>query len=635
VTPAGATVTYQWSRLNTSTFKYDPIIGANERTYTLKDDDVGKNIEVTVTGIGSYIGAVTSDYLGPVMSAEYTAVSSIGDITGELEVGSTLTAGAVAPAGATVTYQWRRWDSLTGPSMSIPGATGQQYVATSADQGKYLRVTVFGTGLYIGFVTSGAAGPITDSTVIGSIGNITGSLKVGSTLTAGLVLPTEATVTYQWQRGDSLTGSFTNISGATGQLYILVAADYGKYLRVTVTGMGSFTGTATSSAVGPVTAGTLIKISSIGDISGRYAVGSLLTAGTVTPEGATVTYRWQCGDSLTGPYTNISGATEEHYVPTSADFTKYLRVTVKGTGLYSGTVISSAIGPITTDISMNAYISGDFLVGTTLTAVTVLPAGATFTYQWQRTDYYSGTYSDIEGATGLQYVLTSADFGKYIRVTATGTGLYSGTASSFTTGPVRTPETTAITSIEYSYWNMIVGSTLTAGAVHPLGATVTYQWQRAYNGVSPYTNIEGATGSTYTIRRCDVGYALRVVATGTGSFVGSVVTWQDDTVYPVLINCALGLTYNTTDATVSMTIHESNSTTSAVTADFIIAAFNSSGKLLTVQTISGVTIAVRTEFTQAVTLACGSVSGSITVKIFAFEGNSGYIPISYPWSGST
>jgi len=67
-----------------------------------------------------------------------------------------------------------------------------------------------------------------------------------------------------------------------------------------------------------------------------------------------------------------------------------------------------------------------------------------------------------------------------------------------------------------------IGSVLTSGSITPGAATVSYQWQRTTTvGGSTYTNIPGATTSTYTLTLSDVGKYLKVIATGTGSYSGS------------------------------------------------------------------------------------------------------------------
>ena len=66
ITPAGATVTYQWQVYNTATDGYDDIDGATGATYTLVEGDEGKFIRVVATGSGDYAGTVTSAPVGPV-----------------------------------------------------------------------------------------------------------------------------------------------------------------------------------------------------------------------------------------------------------------------------------------------------------------------------------------------------------------------------------------------------------------------------------------------------------------------------------------------------------------------------------------------------------------------------------------
>ena len=98
---------------------------------------------------------------------------------------------------------------------------------------------------------------ITSSEDPGTV-SITGTLLGGSTLTASLSDP-DGNVTnasWRWMRGDTATGTFSNISGATAATYDLVEADVGKYLKARVSytdGDGSGK-SATSDPSGPVVA---------------------------------------------------------------------------------------------------------------------------------------------------------------------------------------------------------------------------------------------------------------------------------------------------------------------------------------------------------------------------------------------
>lgn len=96
----------------------------------------------------------------------------------------------------------------------------------------------------------------TGATPLTSIGNITGNVWQGYTLTAGAVSPGGATVTYQWKKCSTSGGTYTDISGATSSTFVVTASEVGYYIKVSATGTGSYSGTvtsaATSSSVTPV-----------------------------------------------------------------------------------------------------------------------------------------------------------------------------------------------------------------------------------------------------------------------------------------------------------------------------------------------------------------------------------------------
>ncbi|MEA4920196.1 MAG: S-layer homology domain-containing protein, partial [Clostridiaceae bacterium] len=106
-----------------------------------------------------------------------------------------------------------------------------------------------------------------------AIAEITGTERIGSELTAGAVTPADATVTYQWQRCDAVDGTYSNITGATSSAYTLTLSDLGKYIKVAVTGTGTYTGTATSNATAAV-AKAAAPAAPAGSIAGTYPVAA-------------------------------------------------------------------------------------------------------------------------------------------------------------------------------------------------------------------------------------------------------------------------------------------------------------------------------------------------------------------------
>lgn len=68
--------------------------------------------------------------------------------------------------------------------------------------------------------------------------------------------------------------------------------------------------------------------------------------------------------------------------------------------------------------------------------MSVEPAEATATYQWQSATEQDGVYTDITNAKNSSYLLTDGENGKYIKVKASGTGEYTGEVVSTATAAV-------------------------------------------------------------------------------------------------------------------------------------------------------------------------------------------------------
>ena len=120
--------------------------------------------------------------------------------------------------------------------------------------------------------------------------SISGSNTYGETLTAttGTWLYSPTAYTYQWSRAATVSGTYTNISGATSSNYRLVTADVNQFLKVTITatntgGSGNSTSSATV-AISRATPGTTLSVGA-GDFIYRTAKELSVTssvAGKVT-----------------------------------------------------------------------------------------------------------------------------------------------------------------------------------------------------------------------------------------------------------------------------------------------------------------------------------------------------------------
>ena len=180
------------------------------------------------------------------------------------------------------------------------------------DRGAAGADNVFGTG-ELKMIT---IPKVTSATV-----SITGTVKVGSTLSVskGTWGPSPVTFTYQWKRNG------VAISGATAATYKPTTADAGKSITVSVKGSkqgyAAVTRTSTAKTVPLLTL-------TVGTVSfyGTPKVGSKLTAnpGTWGPSPVTKTYQWKRNGVA------ITGATASTYTLKTADAGKVITVTVKG-----------------------------------------------------------------------------------------------------------------------------------------------------------------------------------------------------------------------------------------------------------------------------------------------------------------
>ena len=181
-------------------------------------------------------------------------------------------------------------------------------------------------------------------------------------------------------------------------------------------------------------------------------------------------------------------------------------------------------------------IDGFPVLGQTLTATTSGIAdedgmtGAVFAYQWIRRDLATDTETNIEGATGLTYTVTAEDEGKGLRVRVTFTDdagneesvtSYLASASPALIIPDEDVANTSATGGPGIDGFPVLGQTLTAttsGIADEdgmTGAVFAYQWIRRDLATDTETNIEGATGLTYTVTAEDEGKGLRVRVTFT------------------------------------------------------------------------------------------------------------------------
>ncbi len=327
---------------------------------------------------------------------------------------------------------------------------------------------------------------------------VAGTARRGSPLTgtAGVWNGIGNTYGFQWQRGT------VDIPGATDAD---VHAHHRRRRRdpalvVTATNpeaSSSQASTATATVLGDGPLNTVAPA-----ITGTAQRAATLTAtpGTWTGNGNAIAYQWQRGT------VDIAGATGQTYELTAADVGATVRVVVTATNpdgsssrASAATATVRSAPPVNTGLPV---VTGAALRGTTLTASqgSWSGPGLSYAYQWQH-DSGSG-FTDIAGATGTTYALGVADVGtqparprhrhehrRRASARRASRRAWCGPGPR-TTRPRPTISGTARRT-----------STLTStrGDWGGIENDYAYQWQRRASGATQFTDIAGATSSTYTL----------------------------------------------------------------------------------------------------------------------------------------
>lgn len=429
-----------------------------------------------------------------------------------------------------------------GASASNQTAASQfQLVIYSNSQTVSLSPVTGGVPASVAFVDGAGSGSYTvPATAFNFLGETANDLTYSATLDGGGALPS-------WLSFDTVTGTFsgnppngsTDVSvkvtatastggvSATTGAFTLAVANPNDPLQLTsalpdqVAGVGGglsvlldkpFTDPDGSATGGPTKDNITYTATANGQPLSNFGLtltvdptgnpGKLLISGNA-PAGVAF-----LNIAVTGTETN-GGDTE------TTSFTLNLG---GGTGTFSGALNSNDAGAVTvtSSASISAPKQGDTLTAQRPTDADGVPG--TVTYQWQVSS--NGTdWTDVAGTRGTATELTlgQTEVGMNVRVQAfylDGGGLAEAPVSSTlpATLDVNDPGSVTISA------GSSVGATLSAVLSDPDGltkATPTYQWQSASTEGGTYSNIAGATFSSYTIASTDGGQWLKVVTTYT------------------------------------------------------------------------------------------------------------------------
>ncbi len=366
----------------------------------------------------------------PVTTAINQAQYTSGAISWFEADGTTAVTGNFAAAKvyvAKLTLSAKAGYTLTGVAANSFTYTGATSVANAANSGA-ITITFAAT-----------ADAVVDALNLSSL--VTAPVKGATPVTTAIDQTQYTSGAISWFEADgttAVTGNFAAAKVYVAKLTLAAKAGYTltgvSVNSFTYTGATSVANAANSGAVTITFSATAFEpVTAIGAIAGIPISGQTLTAGALTPAGATADYKWQVSaDGSTG-WTDIAGATGNTYVVDLAKTAigQYVRVVATGNGTYGATVNSAAV-KIVTSVTAIGAVSGVPMGGQTLTAGALTPAGATADYKWQVSNDGSNGWADVDGATANTYVvdLAKTAVGKYVRAVAAGNGNFGGVVNS-------------------------------------------------------------------------------------------------------------------------------------------------------------------------------------------------------------
>ena len=516
VASSTAGVTYQWQSGPSATGPFTNIAGATSASYTTAATTAAMSGTFYQVIVSTQCGTVTTTPVS--LTVNTAAVITTQPANQSACTGSSATFTVVATGTGTLTYQWQSGPSATGP-----------WTNTGTNSASYNTGAITGTtpAFYHVIVTS--------ATCPGTVTSNSAQLTI-STTTAITTAPAAQTVcapaaatfsvtaagtgnTYQWQSGPSATGPFTNIAGATSASYTTAAttaAMSGTFYQVVITGSCN---TVTSTPVS-LTVNTAAAITSQ-PVATTVCNGTPATF-TVGATGTGVTYQWYVSTAAVPAYTAIAGATSATLTlatTTPAMNGNSYRVVVTTTTCAGSVTSNNVILTVNTVANIGTQPTAQSACVPNTATFTVAATGTGLTYQWQVAQAATpSVFVDIPGATAASYTTPPTAFsmnGNVYRVSilstcAPTTPIISNTAVLTVNNPVSVTQNPIARS-------GCAGDNFTFSVTATSGGTISYQWQVSTNGGTTYTNIPGATSSTYTVANPPInfsGYLYRVIVSG-------------------------------------------------------------------------------------------------------------------------
>ena len=463
------TFTYQWIRSNGNTDT--DIEDATGATYELTDDDVGKTIKVRVffnddPGNQETLISAPSATVVPVATASANnPAQGTAAIVGAVQVGETLTVDTSGISdqdgmeNANYSFTWGANDIEGDGSLLRGGGSATTYMVQPGDAGKTLTAHWY----FVDDQGNQESGTVETATVLATVPDPPENLRVTPSGTGELDIQWDApwwdldrlgengsvgdggspitSYTVRWKKASGSWDTPQDVSEATATdtshniaTGLELEVEYTvRAFATNAVGNGAASDEVAATAVAQFSqhqARTQNNPAGLPTITGTPLAGETLTADTSSitdPDGLTTSvYRYQWLMTDADGDTVVKGATASTYTLPDDYAGGIIKVKVSFTDDADNEEVLTSNGVAGVIVTTANYpatgaptISGNPQVDQTLTADTSPIddedglTNATFEYQW------TAGGSDIDGATGSSYLLTSSEQGQTIQVRVT------------------------------------------------------------------------------------------------------------------------------------------------------------------------------------------------------------------------
>jgi extracellular elastinolytic metalloproteinase len=318
----------------------------------------------------------------------------------------------------------------------------------------------------------------------------------GTNVTFGITA-TGSPITYQWQVSTNGGSAFTNITGATGNTYTLSSVSASLNANQYQVVLSGCAATPLTSSPATLTVSNQTSIS-LQPATTLACSGNAATF-VVNAIGGGLSYQWQVSTDGGITYNNIPAATAAtltlNAVSSLQNGYQY-RVIISST--CSADVTSQSATLQVSDPPLFTLQPGDITVCEGQLALFNAVVSATNpSYQWQVSTDGGNTYTNIAGATGSAYNVTSVSAGqnnyqyRVLVFSCDATGIASNPA-------LLTVNTPASFVSQPTDQSVCEGATATFSA-GTAGTAVTYQWQISTDNGATFTDLNGETNAILQI----------------------------------------------------------------------------------------------------------------------------------------